>query len=1095
MRLNLRLCVSLALFSTCFSSASYADRFNNVIDDFDTYLQSENEGQKPKPRPIEVPLSVKSQAQGYDVLSTLSPVPLPKENRQVKTVNARNTKEKKATQHVSNTATVSHSQNTTAPVTATVQTQVEPKTQPQVTEPVTPPVTEVCVLPTEPSSYQPTSSYLLQSNQWNPKYLAKDFAKYQVIIDPLGLYSSDFTKKAGADNAAYLAQLANLIEQQQLKSLYRLGIAQGVGELIAYNKLLTDGQLVNKLTNYNKSIAELNRIITEKQSTINQLSEEIAANKLKIDQLQNVVKSVDNKVVIDELSNELTKSKGAVAEKQASLEALAKQNDQSLETIKKLEKQLNDGLVDVANTKKQLTDKDKQVTDAYQRIDQLTAEIAKLQSDAKQQLESSGNTDEQLKTLSANLLTQETLLKQREDELKQVQSQKNDVQSALKQQQDAIKQLEQQNQQLAEQMKQQLTDKDQQVTDAHQRIDQLTAEIAKLQSDAKQQLQSSSNTDEQLKTLSANLLTQETLLKQREDELKQVQSQKNDAQSALKQQQDAIKQLEQQNQQLAEQMKQQLTDKDKQVTDAHQRIDQLTAEIAKLQSDAKQQLQSSGNTDEQLKTLSANLLTQETLLKQREDELKQVQSQKNDVQSALKQQQDAVKQLEQQNQQLAEKSKQNEKIQVVLAEQTAQLVQKNALEVELANAKKQQLTQQNAHEKIAKQLTDSQNQYAQLQAQLATNEQGYAEAKKQLAQANAEVQKLRTELEKQTELAGKATDQQVKELTTELNQQITLLKAREETLTKLDLENKNVQNSLKAQLSDKQQLESQNALLASQAKEKEIQIAKLEKDIASRNQQQSDLEQKLLDVNKQLNVLKLEAEKFTAENVAKKDQELLQLKKQLDEKTAADSQSRQELASVQENLKKAKDELASLKAFSTDDGLKLQIRDLNQRVTQLREENDALRANKKTVAGKAPNIIQIPPADNTTIAKENAKRNQKILEDIKQQKYSKLDNFTYYKVLQKGTPITDVQDKKITLIMREQLTDGKVTVMHTEKNPMVLPYNQLPPPMNSFVEKVGVGGMVKIYIEPEGGYGPEGIPGEVPPNSMSIIDLKVIQAN
>ncbi|HHR6305918.1 TPA: hypothetical protein ACS732_001331 [Providencia alcalifaciens] len=1095
MRLNLRLCVSLALFSTCFSSASYADRFNNVIDDFDTYLQSENEGQKPKPRPIEVPLSVKSQAQSYDVLSTLSPVPLPKENRQVKTVNARNTKEKKVTQHVSNTVTVSHSQNTTAPVTATVQTQVEPKTQPQVTEPVTPPVTEVCVLPTEPSSYQPTSSYLLQSNQWNPKYLAKDFAKYQVIIDPLGLYSSDFTKKAGADNAAYLAQLANLIEQQQLKSLYRLGIAQGVGELIAYNKLLTDGQLVNKLTNYNKSIAELNRIIAEKQSTINQLSEEITANKLKIDQLQNVVKSVDNKVVIDELNNELTKSKGAVAEKQASLEALAKQNDQSLETIKKLEKQLNDGLVDVANTKKQLTEKDKQVTDAHQRIDQLTAEIAKLQSDAKQQLESSGNTDEQLKTLSANLLTQETLLKQREDELKQVQSQKNDVQSALKQQQDAIKQLEQQNQQFAEQMKQQLTDKDKQVTDAHQRIDQLTAEIAKLQSDAKQQLQSSGNTDEQLKTLSANLLTQETLLKQREDELKQVQSQKNDAQSALKQQQDAIKQLEQQNQQLAEQMKQQLTDKDKQVTDAHQRIDQLTAEIAKLQSDAKQQLQSSGNTDEQLKTLSANLLTQETLLKQREDELKQVQSQKNDVQSALKQQQDAVKQLEQQNQQLAEKSKQNEKIQVVLAEQTAQLVQKNALEVELANAKKQQLTQQNAHEKIAKQLTDSQNQYAQLQAQLATNEQGYAEAKKQLAQANAEVQKLRTELEKQTELAGKATDQQVKELTTELNQQITLLKAREETLTKLDLENKNVQNSLKAQLSDKQQLESQNALLASQAKEKEIQIAKLEKDIASRNQQQSDLEQKLLDVNKQLNVLKLEAEKFTAESVAKKDQELLQLKKQLDEKTAADSQSRQELASVQENLKKAKDELASLKAFSTDDGLKLQIRDLNQRVTQLREENDALRANKKTVAGKAPNIIQIPPADNTTIAKENAKRNQKILEDIKQQKYSKLDNFTYYKVLQKGTPITDVQDKKITLIMREQLTDGKVTVMHTEKNPMVLPYNQLPPPMNSFVEKVGVGGMVKIYIEPEGGYGPEGIPGEVPPNSMSIIDLKVIQAN
>lgn len=95
MRLNLRLCVSLALFSTCFSTASYAERFNNVIDDFDTYLQSENEGQKPKPRPVEVPLSVKSQAQGYDVLSSLSPVPVPKENRQVTTGKAKSTKEKR----------------------------------------------------------------------------------------------------------------------------------------------------------------------------------------------------------------------------------------------------------------------------------------------------------------------------------------------------------------------------------------------------------------------------------------------------------------------------------------------------------------------------------------------------------------------------------------------------------------------------------------------------------------------------------------------------------------------------------------------------------------------------------------------------------------------------------------------------------------------------------------------------------------------------------------------------------------------------------------------------------------------------------------
>nr|WP_282551764.1 FKBP-type peptidyl-prolyl cis-trans isomerase [Providencia sp. JUb39] len=1059
MRLNLRLCVSLALFSTCFSTASYAERFNNVIDDFDTYLQSENEGQKPKPRPVEVPLSVKSQAQGYDVLSSLSPVPVPKENRQVTAGKAKNTKEKKVAQRSSNAVTSSQSQNTKASASTTI----EPKTPVQVAEPAQvagteiKPAIDVCLLPSESQSYQPASSYLLQGNQWNPKYLAKDFAKYQVIIDPLGLYSSNFTKKAGTENSVNLAQLAKLIEQQQLKNLYRFGVAQGVGELISYNKLLTDGQLVTKLTNYNKDIAELNRIITEKQTTIAKLSGDIAASKLQIEQLQSVVKSVDNKAVIDGLNSELAKSQKVIAEKQANLDNLTKQNSQSLDTIKQLEKQLSDGVIEATNAKKQLADKDKQVTDAHQRIEQLTSEIAKLQSDAKQQLQSSGNTDEQLKSVSTNLVQQEALLKQREDELKQAQAQKNDVQLALKQQQDAVKLLEQQNQQLTAQMKQQLADKDKQVTDAHQRIEQLTSEITKLQSDAKQQLQSSGNTDEQLKSVSANLVQQQALLKQREDELKQAQAQKNDVQLALKQQQDAIKQLEQQNQQLADKVKQKSV---------------VEAELA-----TSKQLLAKASTD--LQNVKQELENKAALMAQASDK--------------------QVKALSEQNQklltQLAEKSQQNDKIQATLVEQTAKLVQKNALDVELAEAKKQQVTQQNAHEKIAKQLADSQNQYAQLQAQLTSNEQSYADAKKQLAQANTEVQKLRAELEKQTELAGKDTDLQVKELTAELNKQISLLKGREEALTKLDQENKGIQDSLKAQLSDKQQLESQNTQLMSQAKEKEALIAKLEGDIANRNKQQADIEQKLLDANKQLNALKLDAEKFNAENLSKKDQELLQLKKQLDEKTAADNKSKLELASVQDSLKKAKDELASLKSFSTDEGLKAQIRDLNQRVTQLREENDALRASKKSPTGKAPTIIQIPSTDNTTIAKENEKRNQKILQDIKQQKYSKLDNYTYYKVLQKGTPITNVKDKKITLIMREQLTDGKVTVMHTEKNPMVLPYDQLPPPMNSFVEKVGVGGMVKIYIEPEGGYGPEGIPGEVPPNSMSIIDLKVIQAN
>ncbi|AVL76235.1 peptidylprolyl isomerase [Providencia rettgeri] len=168
--------------------------------------------------------------------------------------------------------------------------------------------------------------------------------------------------------------------------------------------------------------------------------------------------------------------------------------------------------------------------------------------------------------------------------------------------------------------------------------------------------------------------------------------------------------------------------------------------------------------------------------------------------------------------------------------------------------------------------------------------------------------------------------------------------------------------------------------------------------------------------------------------------------------------------------------------------------DLNRRITQLQVENDALKAKGRTssTAGLAGRVL--PSKDLKVIAAENAKKNQKIIEQITAQKYSKLDSNTYYKIIQAGSPIKNVKSKDVTFIMREQLTDGKVTVMYTEQNPVTLPYDQLPTPLNSFVERAGEGGMVKVYIKPEGGYGVEGIPGEVPPNSMSIIDLKIIKA-
>ena len=459
--------------------------------------------------------------------------------------------------------------------------------------------------------------------------------------------------------------------------------------------------------------------------------------------------------------------------------------------------------------------------------------------------------------------------------------------------------------------------------------------------------------------------------------------------------------------------------------------------------------------------------------------------------------------LETQNQQLAkqltEKTQQADKIAQSLAEQTAIAKQKSALETELATAKQQLKDHQSVQNTLSKQYVDSQKQQQQLQSALTQNEQNYVAAQKQLELANADLKKLQKDVEKQTALLSQASDSQVKALTVDLNKQIALLKQKENDLSKLETDKKEIQGALAIQQTDKKKLELQNVQLADQSKVREKLILKLESDIAATNKKQMDVEQQLSDANKQISALKLDAQKLNIANTKVQTQalELEKLKKQLNDKVEIGTNSQKELVLAQENLKKLQAELASQKSLTTDAALKSQIMDLNKKVTQLQEENDALKtkptSSNKGLAGRVPSK-GTSEKELKQIAADNNKRNQKIIEQITQQKYSKLDSNTYYKVLQAGSPITNVKNKDITFIMREQLTDGTVTVMYTDKNPVTLPYNELPTPLNSFIEKAGEGGMVKVYIKPEGGYGVQGVPGEIPPNSMSIIDLKIIKA-
>lgn len=136
-------------------------------------------------------------------------------------------------------------------------------------------------------------------------------------------------------------------------------------------------------------------------------------------------------------------------------------------------------------------------------------------------------------------------------------------------------------------------------------------------------------------------------------------------------------------------------------------------------------------------------------------------------------------------------------------------------------------------------------------------------------------------------------------------------------------------------------------------------------------------------------------------------------------------------------------------------------------------------------------VGQSQPVD-AEINKKNIERNKVILANIKKQNYLQYDDNIYFKFLKQGTLVPSIEDKVVTFTLHEELTDGTVTIDYSKANPVVTAYRKLPLPLNLLIAKAGVKGKVKVYITPEGGYGKAGIPGKIPPESMSMLTLEVL---
>jgi len=121
---------------------------------------------------------------------------------------------------------------------------------------------------------------------------------------------------------------------------------------------------------------------------------------------------------------------------------------------------------------------------------------------------------------------------------------------------------------------------------------------------------------------------------------------------------------------------------------------------------------------------------------------------------------------------------------------------------------------------------------------------------------------------------------------------------------------------------------------------------------------------------------------------------------------------------------------------------------------------------------------------------ENEKQSKAILSKAAKEKGAvKTADGSIYRVIKQGeAPLVNGQSNIITEL-DEVLGTGKVM---SSKEVRASRVQDLPPLFRLVVTKLGLGGEAKIIIPAKQAYGEQGVPGLVPPGTVSIITVKII---
>ncbi len=99
-----------------------------------------------------------------------------------------------------------------------------------------------------------------------------------------------------------------------------------------------------------------------------------------------------------------------------------------------------------------------------------------------------------------------------------------------------------------------------------------------------------------------------------------------------------------------------------------------------------------------------------------------------------------------------------------------------------------------------------------------------------------------------------------------------------------------------------------------------------------------------------------------------------------------------------------------------------------------------------------------------------------------------------YKIIKEGTGKQPTATSRVTVHYKGQLTDGKVFDSSYDRGePVEFPLNQVIPGWTEGLQLLKEGGKATLYIPAKLGYGEQGVPGTIPPNSTLIFNVELLK--